>query len=188
MATDHAAGLRVSVHIDTAADFHNAIEAGADEIAHLPGRSEPAQIAEADANRAAERGVVVVTTASLVLRRRDRPNYEQIREAQRHNLRLLHQKGVKLAIGSDDVEQTSHGEVEYLRALGVLDDTTILNTWTKNTVETIFPERKLGAFREGYEASFLALEGNPLVDFTNTKKIKFRVKEGQVLGDAQRAP
>ncbi|HEX6177738.1 MAG TPA: amidohydrolase family protein, partial [Thermoanaerobaculia bacterium] len=188
VALAHDAGLRVSVHIDTAADFHNAIESGADEIAHLPGRSAPARIAEDDAQRAADRGVVVVTTASLALRRRDSANYEQIREMQRHNLRLLHQKGVKLAIGSDDVEQTSHGEVDYLRALGVFDDATILNMWTKNTVETIFPDRKLGAFREGYEASFLALEGNPLVDFSNTRKIRFRVKGGRLLVNVDQAP
>jgi hypothetical protein len=32
----HADGLRVATHVATAADFHNALAAGVDEIAHLP--------------------------------------------------------------------------------------------------------------------------------------------------------
>ena len=181
VARAHADGLRVSVHVDTAADFHNAVESGVDEIAHLPGRSRPERIAEDDAQRAAERGIVVVTTASLALRAKDNPRYEEIRAMQRYNLQLLHEKGVKIAIGSDDVEQTSDGEVDYLRALRAFDDLALLNMWTKNSAETIFPARKIGALREGFEASFLALEGNPLEDFSNTKKVRHRVKQGHLL-------
>jgi hypothetical protein len=33
----HAAGLRVSTHVESAVDFHNALAAGVDEINHLPG-------------------------------------------------------------------------------------------------------------------------------------------------------
>lgn len=53
--------------------------------------------------------------------------------------------------------------------------------WTENTVETVLPSRKVGALREGYEASFVAFEGNPLEDFESIRKIKFRLKEGYSL-------
>src|SRR5207244_4382898 len=33
----HAAGVRVATHVENAADFHNALAAGVDQIAHLPG-------------------------------------------------------------------------------------------------------------------------------------------------------
>ena len=33
----HAAGLRVSTHVESATDFHNALMAGVDEINHTPG-------------------------------------------------------------------------------------------------------------------------------------------------------
>jgi imidazolonepropionase-like amidohydrolase len=36
--------------------------------------------------------------------------------------------------------------------------------------------------KEGYEASFLALEADPLADWTATGRIKLRVKRGVVLG------
>ncbi len=75
----HAAGLRVSTHVESAADFHHAVQAGADEINHLPGfrpdrndlnaYREPARyrIAEADARLAGERGVFVVSTVGPIL-------------------------------------------------------------------------------------------------------------------------
>lgn len=63
MRRAHQAGLRVSTHIETAADFHHALVAGVDEIAHMPGfRGDPAvrlpdpaifEISDADALRAA---------------------------------------------------------------------------------------------------------------------------------------
>jgi imidazolonepropionase-like amidohydrolase len=42
----------------------------------------------------------------------------------------------------------------------------------------IFPNRKIGELKEGYEASFLVLEGNPMEDFSKVKKIRMRVKQG----------
>lgn len=178
----HAAGMRLSVHTTTAADFREAVAAGADEIAHMPGYLSPEYIRPEDARLAAERRVVVVTTASLALRRKEPASrYDSIRVAQRANLRLLHSSGVTIAIGSDDVEQTSHGEMDYLRDLDVFDNRTLLRMWTTNSARTIFPGRKVGELSEGYEASFLALDGNPLEDFGAVKRIRFRVKQGVLL-------
>lgn len=68
----HAAGLRVSTHIESAADFHNALMAGVDEINHTPGfrvtgdvrfhALSEFQISASDAKYAARHGVFVVTT------------------------------------------------------------------------------------------------------------------------------
>jgi hypothetical protein len=68
VAKAHADGLRVACHIETAVDFRNALAAGVDEIAHLPGYYVvPAHpdwfpITEEDAALAARKGVDVVTT------------------------------------------------------------------------------------------------------------------------------
>jgi imidazolonepropionase-like amidohydrolase len=42
----------------------------------------------------------------------------------------------------------------------------------------IFPQRRIGLLREGYEASFLAFEGNPLDDWRNIRRIRPRFKQG----------
>jgi len=88
------------------------------------------------------------------------------------------QNKVPLAIGSDDVTDTSIKEIEYLQTLGMLDNLTLLRMWSETTPRTIFPNRQIGALREGFEASFLALEGDPLKDFHNVRRIKVRFKQG----------
>ena len=69
-------------------------------------------------------------------------------------------------------------EIFYLKDLGVFDNLTLIKMWSEATPKAIFPGRKIGALKEGYEASFLALEGNPIEDLNNVHKIKFRFKQG----------
>jgi hypothetical protein len=64
------------------------------------------------------------------------------------------------------------------KALGVVDRLALLKLWAEDTPRSIFPQRRIGFLREGYEASFLALEGNPLDDWRNIRRIKLRFKQG----------
>ncbi len=184
VAKARASKLRVSTHVSNAADFHNAVAAGVDEIVHLP-LTGLTPIAVEDARLAAARGITVITTCAIVRRlppqvlaKSDLP---QVLKIQLANLKLLRQSGVPLAIGSDNVGDSSLREFEYLQSLGVFDNLTLLKMWTETTAMTIFPKRKIGALREGYEASFLALGGNPLEDWRNVRKIKLRFKQGILL-------
>ena len=79
------------------------------------------------------------------------------------------------------MSNSSLKEFEYLQKLGVFDHLTLLKMWMETTAKTIFPARKIGALKPGYEASFLALEGNPLEDLQNVRKIKLRFKQGVLL-------
>lgn len=198
----HAAGKRVSTHVETAQDFRNAVAAGVDEINHLPGfrpeRNDPANyeplaryaLTDEDARRAARARITVVTTVGGVVELVNRipptsaqaPLAARTRQLLRDNLQKLQRSGVRIAIGSDEYSRTADFEVEQLVALHVVDNRTLLKWWVENTPATIFPSRKLGRLSNGYEASFLALEGNPLDDFANTRKISMRVKQGVVLG------
>ena len=45
----------------------------------------------------------------------------------------------------------------------------------------IFPNRRIGKLADGYEASFLVLEGNPLEEPSNLLRISLRVKQGEIL-------
>lgn len=188
----HARGLRVSAHVETAADFRHALAAGVDEIAHLPGfRPGPeGRLAEPevyrldadDAARAAEMGVVVVTTASFVGDPEPADETGRTwREIVLHNLRTLHEGGVPLAVGSDRYGTTSRGEAEWLAGTGVFTNLEMLRTWTGSTPRTIYPTRRIGRFADGWEASFLALRRNPLDDFAATGEIVHRFKQGRRL-------
>lgn len=170
----HAEGLRVVVHISTAADFRNAVTAGVDEIAHLPLE----RLTEADVKAAATRGLTVVTTT---VSHRPTGHVKDLDDVHRQNITLLTRAGVRLAIGTDDNNRTVIAEAENLRRLGVFDNLTLLKLMTETTPLTIFPGRKIGYLRDGYEASFLVLNGNPVVDFANIRRITARVKKGHLL-------
>lgn len=184
----HEAGLYVSVHIETAADFHNALVAGADEIAHLPFvdfdkelGNKHFPISEADARLAAKRDVRVITTLSW-LKASFANNPKGAEEARTQviipNLRLLKRYGVKLLVGSDQFRQTSLPEILLISSLDVFTNLELLKMSCEVTPQAIFPRRKIGFLRDGYEASFLVLDGNPLANFEQTKNIRLRFKQG----------
>lgn len=201
----HRAGIRVSTHVETATDFHNALVAGTDEINHLPGfrpeKNDPNnyqdlsryQISEADARLAARRGTVVVTTISEVLEVIDKIDKsgpqasmaKAVRNVLSGNLQLLAKHRVPIAIGSDRYASTSLLEAMGLHGLQIFDNLTLLKMWSEVTPRAIFPSRKIGRLRDGYEASFLVLAADPIKDFANVKKIEMRVKQGEVLSLAK---
>lgn len=187
----HKAGLYVSVHISTAADFHNALVAGADEIAHLPFidfekalGNEHFLISETDARFAAKRGVRMITTLGW-LEDLKSENPQQAEEARTQvvvpNLRLLKRNGVKLLVGSDQFRETSLPEILLISSLNVFTKLELLKMSCEVTPQAIFPKRNMGFLREGYEASFLVLDGNPLTNFEQIKNIRLRFKQGHLL-------
>ena len=183
----HLSGLRVSTHIETSKDFHNALVAGVDEINHLPGfRADSTvnfnvySITEADAARAGRRGVVVVTTLAGTFGG-SAAYQEKFNQLHKKNLELLKKNRVRIAIGSDSYRQTSLAEAMYLSQLRVFGNAELLRIWCQTTAEAIFPRRKIGRLKEGYEANFLVLDDDPIKDFANTQKIESRVKQGEFM-------
>ena len=187
----HKAGLYVSAHISTAADFHNALVAGVDEIAHLPFidfqkelANEHFLISETDARLAARHGVRVITTLGWL--RADLGDDPQREKEARTlvvipNLQLLKRHGVKLLVGSDQFRQTSLPEVLLISSMEVFTNLELLKMYCEVTPQAIFPKRKIGFLRKGYEASFLVLDGNPLTNFEEIKNIGLRFKQGYLL-------
>jgi imidazolonepropionase-like amidohydrolase len=128
-----------------------------------------------------------MTTAVLIEQPRRRQNHGALRAAQIENLSILREAGVILVAGSDEYQHTSTYEVAHLRGLNVFSNAELLRMWSTNCATALFPERRVGRLAPGYEASFLALGGDPLADFAATRDIRLRVKEGVVL-DVPPAP
>jgi len=187
----HGAGLRTSVHIETAADFRLAVESGTDFIAHLPGSWQIGRektgysdlskwkITPGVAKQAAEKNVIVITTA---IPPDDTASSDDYAEIHTHNIALLESRKVPVILGSDRFDKTIHAEAFYLKKLGVFDNLTLLNRLTYDTPRAIFPDRKIGKIAEGFEGSFLVLEKNPLSNIKHISTIRMRVKEGRLLG------
>jgi hypothetical protein len=185
----HTAGLRVYAHVETAYDFHVAVAAGVDGLAHMPGYSMGTQdgktylIAEADARMLGARGGVVQLTASLA------PNYTagdpealmRVQAVQKRNLALLRRCGVRIAIGADYYGQGPWREVDYLLQYGFLSPRDLFRYWVETTPETIFPARKIGRLAAGYECSFLVIPGDPTREIRRLHDIRVSFKQGCLL-------
>ena len=174
-----AAGLQVSAHVYTAADFRNAVNGGVELIAHLPGGRGPDSVfnlTEADAAAAAKRGVTVITT---VTQHQDSALTARLLTTQyAHNITVLRRHHVPLLIGSDLIGETAAIEIAALARSGLFTNLELLRMWSVTTPQAIFPKRRIGALQDGYEASFLVLRENPLHDIAATRAITLRVKQG----------
>ncbi|MCI0415983.1 hypothetical protein L0222_24675 [bacterium] len=189
----HEIGRRVSVHVETSADFRIAVDANADIIAHLPGwhlgptagfqdtSLDHWLITEEDAMLAAEKKVAVVTTTYPKPFLDTKSLADKFQTVQKKNLERLKKKRVPIAIGADNGELTSIAEAQHLETLSVLDRLELLRALVETTPRTIFPNRQVGCLHKGCEASFLVLEGNPLEDLSNLRKITDRFKNGKRL-------
>jgi imidazolonepropionase-like amidohydrolase len=190
VAKAHAEGLRVSTHVTTAGDFRIALAGGADMLAHFPfwGR-----LTAEDASLCAEARVPVVTTALVTMRvfrgegmlgslldlsAQNKAGLVAVVANGERNLQTLREAGVNIIVGADNPADTSAEEVEYLRSLQLWSNAELLRMWSTATPQAIFAQRKIGKLEEGYEASFLALEADPLIDWSATKKIRMRFKQG----------
>jgi imidazolonepropionase-like amidohydrolase len=187
VARARKAGLRTTAHVETAEDFRQALKIGVDEINHTPGfylmskdSIDKYLLTEADAKLAAKSKVFVVTALLSRDLLDDPALLPDAKKVQAANLSLLYKHGVSLAIGSDHATSPVH-EIKALNELAIFDAKVTLKLWCESTPQTIFPRRKLGLLKEGYEANFLALQGNPLTDWSNTGKIVLRVKQGRFL-------
>jgi imidazolonepropionase-like amidohydrolase len=72
-------------------------------------------------------------------------------------------------------------EAEYLATLGVFTPLELLRLWSEATPRAIFPQRRVGCLADGCDASFLALSRDPSADFSSTRRIALRMKDGRLL-------
>jgi len=176
----HGMGLRVTAHIESAHDFHVAISAGADDIAHLPfvDAKEPERyrLADADVRAAGARRTTVATTLEWLADAT--PNDPRL-AVTRDNLARLRAAGAIITIGTDLFRISARAEVDRIAKLGLMSNIELLRAWSVDTPHAIFPGRDLGRLEAGAEASFLVLHGDPLADFAHTRAIVLRVKQGR---------
>jgi hypothetical protein len=188
----HGAGLPVLAHVDTAHDVRVAVAAGVDVLAHLPGyriarnegfKKEDYIIDDQVISQAARAGVKLIATASVADRNGKLPAAElaEIQEIQKLNLSRMQAAGIPLLMGSDHVFGTVLSEIQYLDALGISSRSALLKSLSMDTPQWLFPDRRLGRFGEGAEASFLILDGDPLENLQALETISLGVKQGNLM-------
>ena len=166
-----------------------AVNAGVDEISQLPGyqdvgEDENCAISREDASLTFKRGGYLTLVTSEYEKKRSRA----VIENETHNFALLKPRHARFTLGSDAFGKTPTIGAIAMSKLGIFSNLELLKMWCESTPRTIFPGRKIGLLREGYEASFLVLNGNPLKEFAQVKAIRLRVKQGQVITLEEKKP
>jgi len=204
----HQAGLRVYAHIETANDFRLGLKIGIDGFAHAPyyqawdGRIETKpqdDLTLADIKLAAKRKVVVIPTAqkgTYAATEKSSDGKETLNQERLARITARHKKlfnemnknGVRLAFGLDNYGTTLIPEVLYFHDNKIFDNLTLLRIAVESTPQIIFPNRKIGKLRDGYEANFLVLNGNPLKDFNQIKNINLRFKQRAFINADEKKP
>lgn len=183
----HADGLRVAAHVESAADFRVAVEAGVDLLAHLPGyqiwdgRSEADyRLDDAAIALAAQRKIALIATANAAQPAAgdDAARLERVRALQRDNLRRLLAAGVPLALGSDRFDATVRAEIDYLAGLALMPPAQLWRAAVEYTPSLLFPQRRVGRIAEGYEANFIVLAEDPLRAPAALDGIRLKVRGG----------
>ena len=195
----HQANLRVYAHVETTADFRLGLKIGVDGFAHSPNYGWNGKIEDqpkddltlADIKLAAKQKVFITPTANIGKIEStiyddgkedlQTERFNRIIERQKKLFNLMHENGVKIILGSDYYGKTVGVELWYLHDNKIFDNKTLLKIAVEDTPQAIFPNRKIGKLKSGYEASFLVIPNDPIKDFEQLKQIQFRFKQGILL-------
>jgi imidazolonepropionase-like amidohydrolase len=177
----HRAKLRVYAHVETADDVRLATKLGVDGIANLPAAADSTKgpkLEAADWAKLAKKKTPVIPLLSHAQTQGADAGSQEI-QAQR--LKELLDNGVQVVIGSDDPQRTIRAELNYWFQNSRIDYGKALQIVCVATPQAIFPGRKIGRFDEGYEASFLVLDDNPLNNILKLRAISWKAKQGKII-------
>jgi len=184
----HKADLRVFAHVETAEDLRLGMKIGVNGFANLPGNTwdgvsdkKMVELTDDDLKKLAKKKTPVVFLLALG---QTSGGETPVQAFHSSSLRRAFGAGVKVCIGSNDLQRTTRRELNYWFSMGDQSVANILQAICENTPQAIFPNRKIGKFAEGYEASFIVLRENPLSNLLKIRMVVFKAKKG-ILFDAE---
>ncbi|NTU78659.1 MAG: amidohydrolase family protein [Chloroflexales bacterium] len=188
----HERGVPATVHIHQAELVAMALDAGVDEIAHIPA-NEP--IPEDVIQRSAEAGVRWTPTLEMytvfgktMLRRAPGIDAEYVATSVAiENLRRILAAGGEIALGTDYggtlgtfQEGLPMRELELMQEAG-MSPMQILVASTRNAARARNMADDLGTLEPGKIADLLVVNGNPLDDLHHLQDVRLAIKGGTII-------
>ncbi len=167
----HKLGYRVFAHISNAFDFELAVNIGVDVSAHLPcigwdGNPESKKnyiVDDLIIDRAIAQDHAVITTLQWSYESFDTLRESKIGLAEEF-LKTYHEKGGTILIGADRFGETYSDELRLILERKIFKNYDLIKIACSVTPRFIFPERKIGFIQDNFEADFLILDENPLLN------------------------
>ena len=196
----HQQGFRVYAHIETADDARLCAKIGVDALAHLPGygwngKEESKSkycIDKEDIKNFKKANLTIIPTfnydgtKTYDLNGNETINIESYNASIEYKtwaLKHMKKANIPIGIGADSYGSTVIPEIDALIKNRVYSNRELIDIYSKSTPQLIFPLRKIGEIKEGYEASFIVLEENPLKNIESIKSIGLKIKQGVILNN-----
>jgi imidazolonepropionase-like amidohydrolase len=195
----HRQDVKVAVHASTRGSIQTAIDGGADSIEHGNG------ITDEQLRQMREKGIFFdftptfygdfftrLTEATVLMSpaRRDRWAKLDVSDTQTYDslVQRVLKSGVKFAAGSDmgwyfpgkTRGQTSVSRFPVLHQAG-MSSLDVLRAITTNAAEMLGWQDRIGAIEPGEFADLVAVAGDPITDITELERVRFVMKDGQVV-------
>jgi imidazolonepropionase-like amidohydrolase len=190
--------ISIVAHVETVSDFEIALSHNIKYFAHMPGYGggvgdpdlRALQIPDSILNLAGKNGVIITPTVSFAkyyAKQWDgsKMSLDTMLLQKKYNflkkqLIRFKEANIVIILGTDQGYSTLREEINDIKRIDAFSNLELLNILTQ-TPKIIFPNRKIGALNDGYEATFLVLNGNPLKNIKSIENIELRVKNGITL-------
>ena len=184
--TAHNHGIVVSTHITNTQDVERAIQAGVNDIAHIPSDDLPLELAA----KVAKAGIYWVPTIELwhgVQQEHIFLYFTKMHKRVINNLRRFVQTGGKVAMGTDFAGYSSYfdlgmpiRELEWMQDAG-MTPMQIIVAATKNAAYVCNKAKIIGTIEPGKIADILVVQGNPLDDLHTLKNVVMVIHNGVII-------
>lgn len=182
----HKSKIRVFAKVQYASDAALALQLGADGLLNLPGNdwdgsgdAKRFEISDTDLKKMAKKKMVIIPSYGLCMSNGPKG---AVQDLHRNTLKKLLEYEAMLAMGSHDEQRTIRLELSYWVSLEAFkSQDQMMRVLCDNAARAIFPERKIGKLAEGYEATFLVLNDNPLTNILKMRVMSFAVKHGEIV-------
>ncbi len=106
--------------------------------------------------------------------------YEQSYANMLTMLKMLHQAGITILPGTDDAAGFAlHRELELYSIAGISNQE-VLRMATYHSAKAAGKEKDLGTIEVGKRANLVMVEGNPLLNISDIRKVELTVKNGKI--------